>query len=136
MTPPKRILIADDHTEIVQEIRSLLQQDYEIIGAVGDGAALVKEASRLKPDLIISDVSMPVMNGFEAAGKIRSLGLKTHIIFLTVHSSPPYLRKARSLGASGYVLKVYANEQLPIAVSTVLRGESYTSPELGASDLH
>ena len=136
MTRLKRILIADDHTEILQEIRSLLQQDYEIIGAVGDGAALVEEASRLKPDLIISDVSMPVMNGFEAAGKIRSLGLKTHIIFLTVHSSPPYLRKARSLGASGYVLKMYANEQLPTAVSIVLRGDNYTSPELGASNLH
>ena len=136
MTRLKRILIADDHAELLQEIRSLLQQDYEIIGAVADGAALVKEATRLKPDLIISDVSMPVMNGFEAAAKIRGLGLNTQIIFLTVHSSPPYLRKARSLGASGYVLKMYANEQLPTAVSIVLRGDNYTSPELGASNLH
>jgi DNA-binding NarL/FixJ family response regulator len=134
MTQRKRILLADDHTEILEEVRGLLQQDYEIIGAVENGAALVEEARRLRPDLIISDISMPVMTGFEAAAKIRSLGLHPQIIFLSVHSSAPYLRKARSLGAQGYVLKVYANEQLPTAVSAVLQGQTYASPELNATN--
>jgi|SRR5690348_9164616 len=134
MTRRKRILLADDHADILQEVRGLLQQDYEIIGTVENGAALVEEATRLKPDLIISDISMPVMTGFEAAAKIRSLGLQAQIIFLSVHSSAPYLKKARSLGAQGYVLKVYANEQLATAVSAVLQGHTYASPELGTTN--
>lgn len=126
----KRILLADDHATMVEEVRKLLQQDYEIVGTAENGAELVEQAQRLNPDLIVSDVSMPIMTGFEAVSKIRFLGLKSQVIFLTVHSTAPYLRKARALGASGYVLKMYTNEQLPAAVATVLNGGSYTSPEL------
>lgn len=126
----KRILLADDHAEMLEEVRRLLEKEYEIVAAVEDGAQLVDAASKHKPDLVISDISMPVMNGFEAAAKIRGLGLKTSIIFLTVQSTPPYVRKARSLGANGYVLKVYANEQLRLAVAEVLNGGSYISPQL------
>jgi len=133
MAGKKRILIADDHAEMLEEIRQLLERDYDVVGAVVDGSQLVEAAFELKPDLVITDISMPVMNGFEAAAKMRGLGLKTDIIFLTVQSTPPYVRKARSLGANGYVLKVYTNEQLPTAVSEVLNGRSYTSPQLNAS---
>lgn len=133
MAGKKRILIADDHAEMLEEIRQLLERDYDVVGAVEDGSQLVEAAFQLKPDLVITDISMPVMNGFEAAAKMRGLGLKTDIIFLTVQSTPPYVRKARSLGANGYVLKVYTNEQLPTAVSEVLNGRSYTSPQLNAS---
>lgn len=126
----KRILLADDHAAMLEEAQRLLKQDYEIIGAVEDGEALVEEAQRLKPDVIISDISMPVMTGFEAAAQIRRSGLTAKLIFLTVQSSAPYLKKARALGADGYVLKVYANEQLPAAVSAVLAGRAYVSPEL------
>lgn len=126
----KRILIADDHASMLEEVRKLLQKDYEIIGAVENGADLVEAARRLNPDVIISDITMPVMNGFEAVAKIRGLGIGAKLIFLTVQSSTPYLRKARSLGANGYVLKVYTNEQLPVAVSAVLNGDSFTSPQL------
>jgi len=129
----KRILLADDHAEMLDEVRALLNQDYEIVGSVENGAKLVEAAQALKPDLIVSDISMPVMTGFEAAAKIRALGLSPKIIFLTVQSSAAYLRKARSLGADGYVLKVYTNEQLPVAVCNVLQGESYLSPQLGAA---
>ena len=115
---------------MLDEVRKLLQKDYEIIGAVENGADLVEAARRLNPDVIISDVSMPVMNGFEAAAKIRGMGIGAKLIFLTVQSSTPYLRKARSLGANGYVLKVYTNEQLPVAVSAVLNGDDFTSPQL------
>jgi DNA-binding NarL/FixJ family response regulator len=126
----KRILLADDHAAIVEEVRGLLKGEYEVVGAVETGKSLVDAAQRLDPDLIISDISMPVMTGFEAASRIRDLGLRAKIIFLTVQSSPAYLKKARSLGACGYVLKVYSNEQLPAAVLKVLAGETYFSPQL------
>ena len=126
----KRILLADDHVAMLEEVRSLLECNYEIVGTVENGETLVEAAQRLNPDLIISDISMPVMTGFEAAAKIRALGLQTKLIFLTVQSTPAYIKKARSLGADGYVLKVYTNEQLPIAVSQVLTGNTYVSPQL------
>jgi DNA-binding NarL/FixJ family response regulator len=126
----KRILLADDHVAMLDEVRALLEDDYEIIGTAENGETLVEAAQKLSPDLIISDISMPVMTGFEAAAKIRALGLQTKLIFLTVQSTPAYLKKARSLGADGYVLKVYTNEQLPVAVSRVLTGNTYVSPQL------
>lgn len=128
-----RILLADDHIAMHEEVRALLNGDYEIVGAVQNGKTLVEATQELKPDLIISDISMPVMTGFEAAAKIRELGLQTKLIFLTVQSGAAYLRKARDLGAAGYVLKVYTHEQLAAAVSTVLSGNSYISPQLKAS---
>lgn len=126
----KRILLADDHAEMLEEVRALLAADYDIIGAVENGAELVEAARALKPDLIVSDISMPIMTGFEAAAKIREARISTKIIFLTVQSSSAYLKKARALGADGYVLKVYTNEQLPVAISSVLTGTPYFSPQL------
>ena len=128
----KRILLADDHAEMLEEVRSLLNEDYEVIGAVENGEKLVQAAGTLKPDLIVSDISMPLMTGFEAIAKIRASGNTAKVIFLTVQSSPAYLKKARALGADGYVLKVYTNEQLLLAVSSVLTGRSYYSPQLEA----
>lgn len=128
-----RILLADDHAAMHEEVRALLNGDYDIIGAVQNGKTLVEAAQELKPDVIISDISMPVMTGFEAAAKIRELGLAPRLIFLTVQSGPAYIRKARELGAEGYVLKVYTHEQLAAAVSAVLSGKSYISPQLKAS---
>jgi DNA-binding NarL/FixJ family response regulator len=113
-----------------EEVRALLNGDYEIVGAVQNGKTLVEAAQELNPDLIISDISMPVMTGFEAAAKLRELGLAPKLIFLTVQSGAAYIRKARGLGAEGYVLKVYTHEQLAVAVSAVLSGKSYISPQL------
>jgi len=129
----KRILLADDHPEFLDEVRSMLDRDYEIAAELINGQALAKAIQELEPDLVISDISMPVMNGFECVSKIRSLGLKTKLIFLTVHASPAYLRKARSLGVQGYVLKICAAEQLLSAVSSVLAGGIFISPELLAA---
>ena len=126
----KRILLADDHAAMLEEIENLLKADYNIVGSVEDGAALVEAGQRLKPDLIISDISMPVMNGFEAAAKLRAVGVTAKLIFLTVQSAAPYVKKARSLGAHGYVLKAYTTEHLPAAVSAVLAGEPYICPQL------
>ena len=126
----KRILLADDHAAMLEEIENLLKADYNIIGSVEDGAALVEAGQRLNPDLIISDISMPVMNGFEAAAKLRAAGVTAKLIFLTVQSAAPYVKKARALGAHGYVLKAYTTEHLPAAVSAVLAGDPYICPQL------
>jgi DNA-binding NarL/FixJ family response regulator len=115
---------------MLEEIENLLKADYNIIGRAKDGAALVEAGQRLKPDLIISDISMPVMNGFEAAAKLRAAGVTAKLIFLTVQSGAPYVKKARALGAHGYVLKAYTNEYLRDAVSAVLAGEPYICPQL------
>jgi len=128
----KRVLLADDHTAMLEEVRALLGEDYEVVGAVENGEKLVEAARTLNPDVIVSDISMPVMTGFEAAAKIRQLGIATRIIFLTVQSSGAYLKKARTLGADGYVLKIYTTEQLPLAIASVLNGTPYFSPQLGA----
>jgi DNA-binding NarL/FixJ family response regulator len=130
----KRILIADDHADMLEEVQRMLKEDYDVVGVVEDGGALVEAAQRLKPDLIVSDISMPVLTGFEAAARIRDAGVVAKFIFLTVQSSNPYLKKARSLGADGYVLKVYAAEQLPTAVSAVLAGQSFFSPQLNQKE--
>lgn len=126
----KRILLADDHTEILKEVRALLEKDYEIVGAVENGKSLVDTAMALRPDLIVSDISMPEMTGFEAAAKLKALGFVSKLIFLTVQSSSAYIKKAKALGADGYVLKVYSNEQLPAAIASVLAGTPYVSPQL------
>jgi len=130
LSPRKRIVLADDHVEMLEEVRALLSSDYEIVATAENGEELVKAAKELKPDLIVSDISMPEMTGFEAAAKIREAGLLSKIIFLTVQSSAAYVKKARALGANGYVLKVYTTEQLPLAISSVLTGHSYVSPQL------
>jgi len=126
----KRILLADDHVEMLDQVRALLGEDYEVVGTAENGQELVEAARTLKPDLIVSDISMPVMTGFEAIARLRQLGLTTRVIFLTVQSSTAYVKKARALGAEGYVLKVYTTEQLPLAVSSVLTGTPYISPQL------
>lgn len=111
----------------------MLGEHYEIAATVADGKALAEAAEALDPDLIISDIGMPVMNGFEAAAKVRALGLKSKLIFLTVRSSPAYIRRALSLGAQGYVSKLRAAEQLLPAIARVLDGDTFVSPELEPS---
>lgn len=129
----KRILLADDHAEFIEDLCVMLGEHYEIAAAVADGKALAEAAQALDPDLIISDISMPVMNGFEAASKVRALGLKSKLIFLTVHSSPAYVRRARLLGVQGYISKLRTTEQLLPAIASVLDGNIFVSPELEPS---
>jgi len=127
-----RILLADDHVSMLQEVRDLLKRDYDVVATVENGTELLAAAQRLKPDLIISDISMPQMTGFEAAAKIRASGIESKLIFLTVQSSAAYVKKARALGADGYVLKVFVAEQLCPAVAAVLAGKDYFSPQLSS----
>jgi len=126
-----RVLLGDDHSLILDGLRSALQVQYEIVGLAKDGRALVEAAERLKPDLVVVDISMPILNGFEAAKQIKKSLPRTKLIFLSQHLNPAYLKHALRLGASGYVLKSGATEELQKAISAILKGETYITPEFG-----
>jgi DNA-binding NarL/FixJ family response regulator len=126
-----RILLGDDHALILDGLRSALQSQYEIVGLAKDGRMLVSEAGRLKPDLVILDISMPLLNGFEAARQIKKSLPHAKLIFLSQHLNPAYLKQALRLGASGYVLKSGATEELQQAIAAAVRGKTYITPAFG-----
>jgi DNA-binding NarL/FixJ family response regulator len=125
-----RILLADDHSFILAGIRSLLEAHYDLVGQVSDGRALVEAAGRLQPDLIILDVTMPQMNGIDAARQIKQAYPQSKLLFLSMHASPVYLREVFDAGASGYVLKSSAVEELRTAIQRILKGQTYVAPAL------
>ncbi|HXY14492.1 MAG TPA: response regulator transcription factor [Terriglobales bacterium] len=131
LTMKLRVLLGDDHVLILDGLRAALQAQYEIVGIAKDGRALVRETERSKPDLVILDISMPLLNGFEAAKQIKKNLPQTKLIFLSQHLNPAYLKQALRLGASGYVLKSGATEELQQALTTVLRGKIYITPAFG-----
>lgn len=126
-----RVLLADDHALIMAGVRSALGPQFEIVGEAGDGSALLRAAETLRPDLVILDISMPVLNGLESARRIRKILPTARLIFLSQHNDPAYLREALKIGATGYVLKSEAGEVLSGAAAAVMRGETYISPGFG-----
>ena len=129
-----RILLADDHPEVLNGLRSLLDELGEVVGIVEDGQALVEAAQRLKPDIIISDISMPKMNGLAATLALQTCAPQSKVIMLTVHREAAYLSLAFNLGARGYVLKRSAVADLPHAVLHVLAGDRYIGQGVGGSE--
>lgn len=129
-----RVLLADDHVLILEGLRKILEPHHEIVGAVSDGRSLVDSALRLKPDLIVLDVSMPLLTGIDAARQIHKRLPRTKLLFLTVHANPAYLREALSAGATGYILKSSTREQILGAVTKALAGQSYISPGIVSED--
>lgn len=126
-----RILLADDHAIVIEGIRSLLEEKgHDVVGAVPDGRALVAAAPELKPDVVILDVGMPLMNGLDAAERLKQLLPKVKIIFLTMKDDPNLAAAVLSLGPVGYVLKHSAATELLTAITEVLRGKSYVTPRL------
>ncbi|HXZ34356.1 MAG TPA: response regulator transcription factor [Terriglobales bacterium] len=126
-----RILLGDDHILILDGLRSALQGQYEIVGVAKDGRALVREAERSKPELVILDISMPLLNGFEAAKQIKKDSPQIKLIFLSQHLNPAYLKQALRLGANGYVLKSGATEELQQAIGMARLGKTYITPAFG-----
>ena len=129
-----RILLGDDHVLILEGLKRMLEPLHDIVEAVGDGRSLVDAALRLKPDLIILEVSMPVLSGVEAARQIRSRLPRVKLLFLTSHSNPAYLREALSAGAGGYILKSSTRQEILGAVKSVLGGNRYISLGIVAED--
>ena len=126
-----RLLIVDDHPLILAGIRSLLGARYDLVGECGDGRSAVGMALRLRPNVILLDVGLPLLNGIDAARQIRREWPAAKILFLSMHANSIYVREAFNAGAAGYVLKSSAAEELETAIRTVLRGGIYTSPALG-----
>jgi len=130
-----RVLLADDHTLTLEGIRSVIEPHHDIVGMLTDGRALVDAALRLKPDLIILDITMPLLNGIDAAVQIRKSFPGVKLLFVTMHVNPAYLEAALNVGATGYVLKSAAREELLDAISSVLSGRIYISPSLSSQHL-
>ena len=128
-----RVLLADDHDEFLAVAARLLEPDYDVVAKVSDGQAAIDEATRLAPDVLVLDISMPVLGGMEAARQLRSAGAQAKIVFLTVHEDPEFVRSARQAGAEGYVVKSRLVSDLPLALSEVLAGRTYVSPFNAAS---
>jgi DNA-binding NarL/FixJ family response regulator len=120
-----RVLLADDHPENTELLCSLLQQEFDVVGRVQDGYALVSAAETLSPDVIVCDISMPGLDGITAAGMILYRNAAARIVFVTVHGDPLVVQRALATGALGYVLKLVAGDELIPAVRAALRGERH-----------
>jgi DNA-binding NarL/FixJ family response regulator len=123
-----RILIADDHQILAEGLRGLLEPEFEVVGVVADGRELVAAAKKHRPDVIVADVTMPSLNGIEAAVQLREAGVEAKVVFLTMHRDVAYARRAMEVGAAGFVLKHSAASELVTAVREALRGRTYVTP--------
>jgi DNA-binding NarL/FixJ family response regulator len=123
-----RLLIADDHVMFAQGLESLLRDEFDLLGTARNGEELVEATLRLQPDVILVDISMPVLNGFDAVRNIKANGCDAKIIFLTMHDDATLLAEAFRCGASGYILKQAAGEELVNAIREVAHGNNYVSP--------
>ena len=125
-----KIILADDHPLTLEGIWTILEPFHEIAAAVGDGQSLVETAIRLKPDLVILDINMPHLNGMDAAVRIQKALPAVKLLFVTMHFNPASAEAALAAGASGYLLKTDAKDELLAAVTRVMEGEEYVSPKV------
>ena len=125
-----RILLADDHKMFAQGLRALLEDEFDLVGSVENGQALVDMAHELAPDVIVADISMPVLNGLDAVRQLKAQGVTAKVIFLTMHADDRLLAEAFRCGGTGYVLKQSAGEELILAIRQVLAGHKYVTPLL------
>jgi DNA-binding NarL/FixJ family response regulator len=125
-----RLLLADDHETILARERSILEEDFEVVGAVTNGRDAVDEVRRLDPDVLVIDISMPVLDGLQAASQLRRRGSPTKIVFLTVHEDRDFVEAAFAAGASGYVTKSHIASDLVPAIQEALIGHTYISKSI------
>lgn len=125
-----RVLLADDHKIVLDGLKGLLASDFLLCGTASDGIELVELAKREKPDVIVADISMPLLNGIDAVRKLREAGVAAKVVFLTMHPDVSYLSRALEVGASGYVLKHAAADELVMAIKDAMRGKTFISPQL------
>jgi DNA-binding NarL/FixJ family response regulator len=129
MTRP-RIMIADDHAFVADACKKLLEPEYDVVATVGDGRALVRIAATLKPQVIIIDIGMPLLNGLDAGQQIKQILRSVKLVFLTMNTDPVLAAEAFRRGASAFLLKTCAASELSVAVREVLKGMSYLSPAI------
>jgi DNA-binding NarL/FixJ family response regulator len=131
-----RILLADDHRIVAEGLRGLLEPSFEIVGIVEDGRALLVAAEELRPDVIISDISMPLLNGIDAVRQLRKTNKGIKVVFLTMNPDVIYAASALEAGALGYVLKHSAPSELITAIHSALKGKTYVTPLLAGELMH
>lgn len=129
-----RVLLADDHKIVLEGLKNLLAGEFEVVGSVEDGRALVDQAAALHPDVIVADISMPQLNGIEAVRRIKKNDPNIKVVFLTMHPDSTYAANAFDAGASGFVLKHSAPSELIAAIHETMKGRTYVTP-LIAGDL-
>jgi DNA-binding NarL/FixJ family response regulator len=125
-----RVLLADDHEDFLRQLRGELDPEFEIVGTAENGEAAVDAIGRLDPDVLVIDISMPILDGLHAAARLRDTRCRTKIIFLTIHEQSDYVSAAFAAGATGYVTKRHVGSDLVPAIREVVRGHTFISPSL------
>jgi len=125
-----RVLLADDHRVVAEGLKSILAVEFDVAGVVEDGRAMIVAAKALRPDVIVSDITMPDLNGIEALEELKKHDPNVRVIFLTMHKDVAYARRALEAGACGFVLKHSAPEELTMAVRAALEGRTFITPLL------
>jgi DNA-binding NarL/FixJ family response regulator len=125
-----RVLLADDHSLVLEGLAKLVMEDCDLVGKVEDGRALIQVAQQLDPDVIVLDISMPKLNGLEAGRQLKKLLPSIKLIFLTMHADPVYAKEAFQIGASGFLLKRSAASELMQAIHAVMKGQYYVTPAI------
>jgi len=123
-----RVLLADDHKIVAQGLESLLKDSFNFVGTVSDGRALLEAAMRLKPDVVVTDISMPLLNGLDAVRQFRSNGVEAKVVFLTMHADAALAAEAFRAGGSAFLLKDSAGDELIQAIGEILQGRAYLTP--------
>ena len=123
-----RVILADDHTLMLDALKNLLEPEFEVVGTFADGRALVEAAPQLKPDVIVLDIAMPIMNGLNAGQRLKRLMPEVKLIYLTMNQDQDMAAEAFRIGANGYLLKNSAASELVDAIRQVVRGSSYVTP--------
>ena len=127
-----RVLLADDHLMLVEALKKMLEPEYDVVGSVGDGHALLKAAETLQPDVIVLDIAMPLLNGLDAGRQLKHSMAKVKLIFLTMNEDPYLVGEAFRAGASAYLLKQGAALELTLAIAEVLKNGVYVTPCIAA----
>ena len=129
MTLP-RVLLADDHRMMAEGLKALLSGQFELVGVVEDGLAMIAAAETLRPDVIVADIAMPLLNGIDALVQLRKSHPEIKVVFLTMHQDAAYARRALEAGASAFVVKNSAPEELVLAIHAALKGQTFVTPSL------
>jgi DNA-binding NarL/FixJ family response regulator len=125
-----RVLLADDHEDFLRQLRGELDPEFEVVGTAENGEAAINAIGRLDPDVLVIDISMPILDGLQAAARLRDTQCRTKIIFLTIHEQSDYVSAAFAAGATGYVTKRHVGSDLVSAIREVFRGHTFISPSL------
>jgi DNA-binding NarL/FixJ family response regulator len=128
--PKIRVLLADDHVALLTEVRKLLESEFDVVGTVNNGRDAVAEVQRLDPDVLVTDISMPILNGLQVASRLKLSHCRTQIVFLSIHEDQDFVGAAFFNGASAYVSKSHLSTDLIRAIREALEGQTYVSPSI------